>query len=101
MAYAKVIILSCVTLAAIYLAFTHHEEPNYYEVLGVSEGSSAKEIKRAYRKQAGRYRPDAAPDNEERREEYRKLSEAYEILGDPETRQAYDKRQLSWRSLEF
>ncbi|MCX7902099.1 MAG: DnaJ domain-containing protein, partial [Burkholderiaceae bacterium] len=63
---------------------------DYYEVLGVSRDASAEEIKRAWRKLARKYHPDVSkePDAERRMKE---VNEAFEVLGDPEKRAAYDK----------
>jgi curved DNA-binding protein len=69
---------------------------DYYEVLGVSRTSSQEEIQRAYRKLARKYHPDInkAADAEER---FKKINEAYEVLGDPEKRQKYDTIGGSWQ----
>lgn len=63
---------------------------DYYEVLGISKNATEKEIKSAYRKLAMQYHPDRnkAPDAEEK---FKEVSEAYEVLSDPEKRQKYDK----------
>ncbi len=67
-------------------------EEDYYEVLGVDKDASKDEIKRAYRKKAKKYHPDKNPDNqEEAREKFKKISEAYEVLADDEKRQRYDR----------
>jgi len=65
---------------------------DYYEVLGVSREASADEIKKAYRKLARQYHPDANPDNKENSEEkFKEAAEAYEVLSDPEKRAGYDR----------
>ncbi|MFW5946001.1 MAG: molecular chaperone DnaJ [Candidatus Natronoplasma sp.] len=67
-------------------------EEDYYEVLGVDKDASKDEIKRAYRKKAKKYHPDKNPDNqEEAREKFKKISEAYEVLADDEKRKRYDR----------
>ncbi|MDX1795189.1 MAG: molecular chaperone DnaJ [Hydrogenovibrio sp.] len=64
---------------------------DYYEILEVSKTSSDGEIKKAYRKLAMRYHPDRNPDNKEAEDKFKEASEAYEILSDPQKRQAYDQ----------
>ena len=62
---------------------------NFYEMLGVSKGASSDEIKKAYRKLAKKYHPDRN-DSPEASEHFKKITEAYEVLGDPQKRQEYD-----------
>ena len=62
---------------------------DYYEILGVSQQADANEIKRAYRKLAVRFHPDKNPDPMAA-EMFRKITEAYEILGDVSNRHRYD-----------
>ena len=64
---------------------------DYYDVLGVSEDASEKEIKKAYRKKAMEYHPDRNPDDPEAEKKFKDASEAYEVLSDPEKRQRYDQ----------
>lgn len=64
---------------------------DYYEVLGVTKGASAEEIKKAYRKQALKYHPDKNPDDKEAEEKFKEAAEAYEILSNPEKKQRYDQ----------
>ncbi len=63
---------------------------NYYETLGIKRDASADDIKRAYRKLARKYHPDVSSeaDAEDR---FKDVSEAYEVLRDPEKRAAYDQ----------
>ena len=64
---------------------------DYYEILGVSKASSQDTIKRAYRKVASRYHPDLNPGDRQAEESFKKVNEAYAVLGDPRKRVQYDK----------
>ena len=64
---------------------------DYYEVLGIDKSASEKELKSAYRKLAKKYHPDANPGDKQSEEKFKELSEAYDILKDPEKRKLYDK----------
>jgi len=64
---------------------------DYYDVLGVTRGASAAEVKAAYRRLAKEHHPDRNPDNRaEAEEKFKELSEAYEVLADESKRQLYD-----------
>lgn len=64
-------------------------QEDYYQTLGVSRDASADEIKKAYRKLALKYHPDRN-DSDSAEEQFKKISEAYEVLKDEEKRAAYD-----------
>ncbi len=64
---------------------------DYYEVLGLSRGASVEEIKKAYRKLARKYHPDMNPGDPTTEEKFKEVSEAYEVLTDPEKKRTYDQ----------
>ncbi|OGQ95416.1 MAG: integrase [Deltaproteobacteria bacterium RIFOXYD12_FULL_57_12] len=63
---------------------------NYYEELGVTSTSSPDEIKKAYRKLAMKHHPDRNKGDKTAEEKFKKISEAYAVLSDPQKRQQYD-----------
>jgi len=63
---------------------------DYYKILGIDKNASQEEIKKAYRKLALKYHPDRNQGNKEAEEKFKKISEAYAVLSDPEKRKQYD-----------
>jgi DnaJ-class molecular chaperone len=71
---------------------------DYYATLGVAKNATEKDIKSAYRKLARKWHPDANPTNQKEAEErFKEISEAYEVLGDPQKRRKYDMLGSEWQ----
>jgi molecular chaperone DnaJ len=71
-------------------------EKDYYAVLGVPKNATAAEIKKAYRKLAQQHHPDTKRGDSEAEDRFKEISAAYDVLGDPEKRKAYDQvREMS------
>ncbi|MDJ0924246.1 MAG: DnaJ C-terminal domain-containing protein [Acidimicrobiia bacterium] len=72
-------------------------ETDYYAILGVDSNASSKDIKQAYRKLAQKYHPDTNKGDPVAENRFKEVNEAYEVIGDPETRKEYDHaRQMGY-----
>ena len=70
---------------------------DYYDVLGVSRNASDEEIKKAFRRKAKEFHPDANPDNPAAEARFKEANEAYEVLSDEEKRSAYNRFGENWQ----
>jgi len=70
---------------------------NYYDILGVSRNASDKDIKSAYRRMARKLHPDVNPDDSRAQNQFKKVNEAYEVVGDPARRKDYDQFGDNWK----
>ena len=67
------------------------QKRDYYDILNLPRGAQTEDMKRAYRKLAVQYHPDKNPGDKAAEEKFKEISEAYEILSDPQKRQMYDQ----------
>ena len=72
---------------------------DYFKVLGVERGTDADGIKRAFRKLARQYHPDVNPDDASAEARFKEISEAYEVLSDPEKRRRYEQFGQYWNQV--
>ncbi len=73
---------------------------DYYATLGVAKTASEKEIKQAYRRLARKHHPDVNPGDRSAETTFKEVNEAYEVLGNAETRRKYDELGANWRQYE-
>jgi curved DNA-binding protein len=73
---------------------------DYYNVLELPRTATAEDIKKAYRKLAKKYHPDANPDDTNAKKKFQQINEANEVLGDVENRKKYDKYGKDWQHSE-
>src|SRR5688572_20680958 len=76
------------------------EYKDYYKILGVSKSASADDIRKAFRKLAVKYHPDKNPGDKTAEEKFKEVSEANEVLSDPEKRKKYDEVGANWKHYE-
>jgi molecular chaperone DnaJ len=67
------------------------DRPDYYKILGVGKNASEDEIKKAYRKLARQYHPDTNQGDKKAEERFKQISQAHDVLSDPDKRKAYDR----------
>ena len=73
---------------------------DYYKILGVDKTIPQKDVKKAYLKRAKQFHPDLHPDDPKAKAKFQALTEAYDVIGDPEKRVKYDKYGERWRQAE-
>lgn len=73
---------------------------DYYKILGVNRNIPQKDVRAAYRKRAKQFHPDLHPNDPKAKAKFQALSEAYDVIGDPEKRKKYDQYGEQWRNAE-
>ena len=73
---------------------------DYYKILGVDRNIPQADVRKAYLKRTKQFHPDLHPDDPKAKAKFQALSEAYEVIGDPEKRAKYDKYGEQWRQAE-
>jgi curved DNA-binding protein len=73
---------------------------DYYKILGVDKTIAQKDVKRAYLKRAKQFHPDLHPDDPKAKAKFQALTEAYDVIGDPEKRAKYDKYGEQWKDAD-
>ena len=70
---------------------------DYYKILGVSKDIPQQDVKKAYLKRAKQFHPDLHPDDPKAKAKFQALTEAYDVIGDPEKRAKYDRYGEQWK----
>ena len=73
---------------------------DYYKILGVDKNIPQKDVRAAYRKRAKQFHPDLHPNDPKAKAKFQALSEAYEVIGDPDKRAKYDKYGENWQQAD-
>lgn len=73
---------------------------DYYKILGIDKTATQDEIKKAYRKLAVKYHPDKNPGDKSAEEKFKEISEANEVLSDPDKRKLYDELGANWKQYQ-
>lgn len=73
---------------------------DYYKILGVDKTIPQKDVKKAYLKRAKQFHPDLHPDDPKAKAKFQALTEAYDVIGDPEKRAKYDKYGEQWKQAD-
>src|SRR3989442_2907423 len=71
---------------------------DYYDVLGISRGASQKEVQSAFRKLARKLHPDVNPGDKHAEQRFKEVSQAHDVLSDPEKRKLYDRFGGDWQA---
>ena len=73
---------------------------DYHKILGVDKTIPQKDVKKAYLKRAKQFHPDLHPDDPKAKAKFQALTEAYDVIGDPEKRAKYDKYGEQWKQAD-
>lgn len=73
---------------------------DYYKILGVDRNIPQKDVRRAYLKRTKQFHPDLHPDDPKAKAKFQALTEAYEVINDPEKRSKYDRYGEQWRNAD-
>lgn len=76
------------------------EYKDYYKILGVKKSDSQEDIKKAYRKLAIKYHPDKNKGDKKAEDKFKEISEAYDVIGNPEKRKQYDTLGMNWKNMQ-
>ena len=76
------------------------EFKDYYKILGVEKSATKDDISKAFRKLALKYHPDKNPNNKSAEEKFKEITEAHEVLSDPEKRKKYDTLGANWNQYQ-